>query len=51
MFKLVVTCLHTSITIVSTQLNGFSYCYQTFMILFNIIHLFADSEIVTNIAI
>ena len=42
---------HTSIVIVSTQLNGFNYCYLTVIILFNINDLFADSEVVTNIAI
>ena len=39
----------TSIVIVSTQLNGFKYCYQ--IILFNINHYFADNEVVTSIAI
>ena len=37
--------------IVSTQLNGFNYCYLTQIILFNINHLFADSEEVTSIVI
>ena len=32
---------HTSNAIVSTQLNGFKYCYLTLIILFNINHLFA----------
>ena len=36
-------CLHASIAIVSTQLNGFSYCYLTLIILFNITHSFAHS--------
>ena len=40
--------LHTSIVIISTWLNGFNYCY---LILFNINHLFAHSEVVTSIAI
>ena len=44
-------CLHTSIVIVSTQLHGFNYSNQTLMILFNINHLFAHSEVVTRIAI
>ena len=43
--------LHTSIDIVSTQLNGLNYCYLTWLILFNINHLFADSEVVTSITI
>ena len=34
-----------------TQLNGFKYFYQTLIILFDIIHLFADSKVVTSIAI
>ena len=42
-------CLHTRIDIVSTQLNSFSYCNRTLIILFNINHLFADSEVVTSI--
>ena len=40
-------CLNTSIAIVSTQLNGFNYCYLTLIIQFNINHLFAHSEVVT----
>ena len=44
-------CLHTSIAIISTQLNGFKYCYLTLIILFNINHLFAQSKVVTSIAI
>ena len=43
--------LHTNIAIVSTKLNGFNYCSLTPIILFNINHLFADSEVVTSIAI
>ena len=39
--KLQLICLHTSIAIVSTQLNGFKYCYLTLIILLNIIHSFA----------
>ena len=42
--------LHTSIAIVSTQLNGFNYCYLTPIILFNINYLFAHSKLVTSIA-
>ena len=44
-------CLHTSIAIVSTQLNGFYYYNLTLIILFNINHLFALSEVVTSTAI
>ena len=33
--KLELICVHTSITIVSTKLNGFNYLYQTLIILFN----------------
>ena len=39
--------MHISIAIVSTQLNGFNYCYQTLLILFNINNLFVDSEVIT----
>ena len=39
-----------SIAIVSTQLNDFNYFYLT-LILFNINHLFEDSEVVTTTAI
>ena len=35
----------------STQLNGFNYCYLALIILFNINHLLAHSEMVTSIAI
>ena len=41
--ELELICLHTIIVIVSTQLNGFNYCYITFIILFNINHLFAHN--------
>ena len=34
-----------------TLLNDFSYYYLTLIILFSIIHLFADCEVVTRIAI
>ena len=44
-------CLHTRIAIVSTQLDGFKYCYLTLIIQFIIYHLFADSEVVTTIVI
>ena len=43
--------LHTSVAIVSTQLNGFNYCYLSLTIIFNINHLFAYNEVVTSIAI
>ena len=43
--------METSITIVSTQLNGFNYCYLRLVILFNINYLLTDGEVVTNIAI
>ena len=45
------SCLHTGTVIVFTQLNSFNYCYLSLIILFNIDHLFADSEVVTSIAI
>ena len=38
-------------TMVSTQLNGFNYCYLTLIIQFNINHLFAHSEMVRSIAV
>ena len=43
-------CLDTGIAVV-LQLDGFKYCYQTLIILFNINHLFARNEVVTSIAI
>ena len=49
--ELELICLHIRIAIVPTQLNGLNYCYLTLIILFNINHLFADSEVVTTIAI
>ena len=49
--ELELICLHTSITIISTQLNGFNYCNLTLIILFNINHLFEHNEVITNIAI
>ena len=36
--KLELICLHTSMVIVSTQLNGFNNWYQTLIIPFNINH-------------
>ena len=45
------TCLHTSFAIVFMQLNGFNYGYFALIILFNIIHLFTDSKVVTSISI
>ena len=42
--------LHTSIVIVSTQLNGFIYCYLTLVTQFNMNYLFAHSEMVPSIA-
>ena len=44
-------CLTTSNAIVSKQLNGFNDCYLTLIILFNINHLFARSEVVASSAI
>ena len=38
--------MHISIAIVSTQLNGFYYCYLTLIIPFTANHLFANSEMV-----
>ena len=37
--------------VVCTQLIGFKYCYLTLIILFNINHLFAHSEVVSSVAI
>ena len=42
---------HISIAIVSTQLNGFNYCYIILIIPFNINHLFEHSGLYTHIAI
>ena len=44
-------CMYISVAIVSTQINIFIYFYLTVIILFNINPLFADSEVVTGIAI
>ena len=43
--------MHTRIALVSTQLNGFNYYDLTLIIVFNISHLFADTEVVISIAI
>ena len=40
----------SSIVIVCTSFNSFTYCYLTLIILFNINYLFAHSEIVSSIA-
>ena len=48
--ELELICLNSSIAVGSTLVNGFSYCYLT-LILFDIKSLFADSEVVTSIAI
>ena len=48
--ELELICLHTSVTIVFKQLNGFSY-YEHQKWQFNINRLFADSEVVTSIVI
>ena len=48
--ELELICLHIRIAIVSTQLNGLNYCYLILIILFNINHLFVDSEVVTSFA-
>ena len=48
--ELELICLHTSIAIVSTQINGFNELL-TLIILFKISHLFADSEMFTSTAI
>ena len=50
-FKCELICLYTSVVSVSTQLNDFNFCYLTLIILFNIDHLLAHSEVVTSIAI
>ena len=41
--ELEVVCLHSSIAIVSTQLNGFNCCYPTLIIPFNINPFFAHN--------
>ena len=50
-YLLLIVCLHISVAIVSTQLNGFNYYNLTLTILFDINHLFAHSEVDTSIAI
>ena len=45
------SCLHMSIAIVSSQLNGFNYSYLTLIILLIINYLFEDGEVVSSIAI
>ena len=49
--ELELICLHTAIAIIFTQLDGFNYCYRTLIILYNINHLFAHSEVITSIDI
>ena len=39
-----------SIALVPTQLKDFNYYYLTLIILFDINHLFAETEVVTSIA-
>ena len=46
-----VICLDSRIAIVSMQLNGINYCYLARTVLFDINHLFAESEVFTSIAI
>ena len=48
--ELELICLHSRIAIVSTQLNGFNYCYLRQIILFKITHLFEHIEVVAIIA-
>ena len=45
-----VTSIEISVDIVSTQLKDFNYYYVTLLILFNINHLFVDSDAVSSIA-
>ena len=47
--KLELVCLNSNFAIVSTQLNGFNYCYVRLITLFNIINLLALSEVVPSI--
>ena len=44
-------CLHASIAIVFTHLNGLNYCYLTRMILFDVYRSLARSKMITIIAI
>ena len=50
-FKWVRTLFAYFIAVVSAQLKGFNYCYLTQIILFNVIHFFTESEMVTSITI
>ena len=50
-FKWELICLHTSISIVSSQLNSFNSCCLTHIILFNINPLLVDSEVISNYSI
>ena len=50
-YELEVIYLYTNIAIFSILLNCFYYCYLILIILFNINHLFADSEVVPSIVI
>ena len=43
--------MHTTIAIVSKQLNDFNYCYVTLIILFSINTLFANNEVVSSVVI
>ena len=51
LIELKLISLYPSIAMISTQLNGFNYCYLILIIQFNTNHLFADREMVTSIAI
>ena len=50
MGNLIFKWVRNNVCTVSTQLNGFNYCYLT-QLLFNINHLFTHSELITSIAI
>ena len=45
------SCLHSSIAIISIQLNGFNYCNLISIVLSNIKHLFAHRELGKSVAI
>ena len=45
-FELEPICFHTSIAIISIQLNSFKYCNLKLIIVVDISHLFAYSEVV-----
>ena len=49
--KLELICLLINIDIVSSQSNGYNYCHLELIIQYNINHLFAESEVITSIAI